>query len=458
MIASYDVFIPTGKDPTTTSDASEATSSRLLLLQYPAHRPKSRPYNAAQRQKPRSLRFKPGTGHLEVDIPILKHEHYNEEDGARYEKALNESKLSQSSATFGLAAGFSTSQGRPGLQGVDLRDIPAHDDAGDSGNTLDTLTLGGKIATPTTRDPIYMVGTFDHDRLYLSQLDAVVQARPQLHHLDAQDDINQRRTMMSLSRGKQIGDIVSTKLESKAVDVKLKDTRDDGKDRGLNANARLLKTIQQEEWQCYDWTDQHDNASRAKFSEIMRVPSSRVPSSMATSSPIPHLKAAITNSEWLDKMSAPRETGHGKKGLLAKLRGREREKARRKKNEEEKKRQKMDITGEQAAPVPASTIFDQGSDSSELSSLSHSESDEAEDQAGHVVTLDLTLDDEVEIKEEPPPTVTTTTAAAAADAAPPAAAPPSVDLTNVHTSDTPARRRGRPTKRKPEKGPVEADS
>ena len=456
--------------------AGPSKRRKLLLLQYPAHRPHSRPYTASRSQKPRSLRFKPETGLLELDVPIDTHKHYNDEDGIRYQKALNETTgANEATSTFGLAAGFNTIQGGLGagtLQDpVDLHAVPQHEDE----NRLEVQTLGGKISSPTSRDPIYMVGMFHGNTLHLTHLDAIAQMRPQLHHLDAQDELTQRRTLAASQSAKRPAKpptaenglpAKTPKLESKAVDVKLRDSKIDDKDRSLNANGRLLRAIQNEPWQTYSWTDQDDLAARATLEEIIHAP--------VAAETAPRLKSVLSNGEWLDKMSAPREAGHGKKGLLAKLRGREREKARRKKNEEERRRLKeaqnvaageagagAQATGSTALPRPTSLPFEQAeSDSSELSSVLSSESEvdiggEGGRGKGKEVEMinlvDSDKDDDVEIKEEPP---------AVSAAAPPAAVPSATESVDLTTSSSPARTAPTPKTRgrgRPRKGRVQVD-
>src|SRR2546423_3810367 len=82
VVASYTVYI------TSPSQSVSATqlgpTSKLLLLQYPAHRPSSKPYNTKTLQKPISLRIKHNTDLLEVDVPIDTQENYNQEKGSEY--------------------------------------------------------------------------------------------------------------------------------------------------------------------------------------------------------------------------------------------------------------------------------------------------------------------------------------------------------------------------------------
>ena len=194
VVASYAVYIA--------PPSQSASLSKLLLLQYPAHRPSSKPYNNRTLQKPTSLRIKPTTGLLELDVPIDTRDNYNKPKGSEYGRALKRSRVSQQGGTHGLAGGFNTGVvgRRYQLDGVNLRDVPTHPGSdsnvsSDPEDTITTQTLGGKIASTSSGDPIYMLGAFRGSELHLSHLDALVQVRPQLHHLDAADELERSRAV-----------------------------------------------------------------------------------------------------------------------------------------------------------------------------------------------------------------------------------------------------------------------
>jgi hypothetical protein len=232
-----------------------------------------------------------------------------------------------------------------------MKTIPAHSSLSDD-STLNVQTLGGKVVKPSTGDPIYLLGSFKDNSMHLSRLDALVQVRPQLPHLDAADELERNRSITALARAKAKdgaatvnGDVStaappppagpSTRPESKAIDIKLKPSgpASHNNDLNTNANAKLLRAIQQESWQTYDWIDEDEAESHHHAEKALHLP---MPPDDALTSEPPNLESAITNSEWLDLMSAPR-IEHGKKagdkGLMGKVRGRERERQRRKKNE-----------------------------------------------------------------------------------------------------------------------------
>jgi hypothetical protein len=357
VIASYPVYLTTPNAPTVNPSAEipPQTAQKLFLLQYPAHRPADTPYNARNLQKPTSLRIKPSTALFELDIPIDTRLNYNADKGSRYATSLKRSRVIQEGGTHGLSGGFNT--GPPGRnmredEDIDIKTIPAHSGLSDD-STLSVQTLGGKIVDPSAGDPIYLLGSFRNNSLHLSHLDALVQVRPQLPHLDASDELERNRGAVAIARAKgkdgiPNGDIPQAPLagqparpESKAVDIKLKSSSPSShnNDLGTNTNAKLLRAIQQEPWQTYQWIDEDETESHdhAKSALHLFLPADDDPDIAGAQ---PNLESAITNSEWLDLMSAPR-IEHGKKGgergLMSKVRGRERERQRRKRNEAAKR-------------------------------------------------------------------------------------------------------------------------
>ena len=377
VIASYDVYLTDAP-----GSNSKDSSSRIFVLQYPSHRRRSKPYNAALSQTPTSLRLKPDTGFLEVDVPILTNEYYNYNAAEKFGKAMLDSRTKQVGGSHGLAGGFSA-----GPAHSRMRDVPMHENSSHAVPLLASQTLGGKLVAPSPRDPIYLVGCFHRDQLHLSHVDGVVQMRPQLHHIDAEDELTQKRLQSNTPNARQKSGLETPapKVESKAIEIKIKDSKEDTRDRSLNENARLLRDIQVDDWQHHEWVDEDDDDAEAAFGRLMH---SRCG---ADNLPI-RLRSSIGNGDWLDRMSAPREDG--KKGLLAKLRGRERERARRKKAEEEKRQRQKEVSG--AAVDPSSAMLDMSSDS-DLTTPGSSDSEVEED-----TTMAGTQEVEpVTIKEEP---------------------------------------------------------
>ncbi|KAJ9602607.1 hypothetical protein H2200_012800 [Cladophialophora chaetospira] len=376
VIASYDVCLTNNIH----SDAKD--TSKLYLLQYPSHRPRTKPYNAARSQAPTSLRLKAEAGFLEIDVPLLTHESYNEINGERFGKAMADSRTVQAGGSYGLAGGFGTGSVQPRL-----RDIPQHTDRYTPAPLLSTQTLGGKIPKPSTGDPIYLIGYLHKNKIQLSHLDAVVQMRPQLHHIDAEEELNQKRAQggpNAVTSRQKPGLEPAAKAESKAIELKIKDNKDDTKDRNMKDNARQLRDILVDPWRNHEWVDEDEEAARVVHNTSLVS---------AGLDDLPKLRSSLGNGDWLDKMSAPREDG--KKGLLAKLRGRERERARRKKAEEEKRQRQREAAGN--ATSTHGPLLEMSEDS-ELSSPNITDDDVVEESAGADDGVE-----EVQVKEEPAP-------------------------------------------------------
>jgi hypothetical protein len=87
------------------------------------------------------------------------------------------------------------------------------------------------------------------DNLHLSPVSAVVQVHPQLHHLDALDEIPAK------GKGKRKDEEEGGGgNEARAIDVKVKGA-EDGEAGIMASNIDLLKKMQEEKWGAYDWID-----------------------------------------------------------------------------------------------------------------------------------------------------------------------------------------------------------
>lgn len=453
VIASYDVFI----SPSTTGDATttERKPSELYILQYPSHRPSTKPYNTSRSQKPTSLRLKANTGVIELDVPILTSDNYNLPLGSQFGKAMHESRVAHPLTTHGLSGGFSHNQTST-TNPLHPSDIPQHG----IDTTLQTQTLGGKMSANTDKDPIYMLATLKQNshELHLQQLDGVVQLRPQLHHIDAAEEIK-KRVETTNTRAKPSATTANAdpsapvKLETKAIELKLKDQSkgDDPKDRNQNMNARLLRDIQNDPWLRYDWIETQHNKDLTATSAALRAATTVDPTA-----PRPKLTAALDNDEWLNKMSSPGIE------LRTRLKGRDRERARRKRQERARV-----VRGEAAAAATQEIVSASGSDSDasddddgqghgnremdgvefEASTTARDEVDQVDNTNTNAPAPDpaepaIKIDErpaipDVQIKQEAP-----------APAAVPASIPPASSPPTASAAPAAPKRRGRPPKSK----------
>lgn len=191
---------------------------------------------------------------------------------------------------------------------------------------LATQTLGGKIQPPTNGSPIYMLGAFRDNQLHLSQLDHMVQLRTQLPHLDAGDE-NVRSSAARAKANHPNTAPAADRPEPRAVDMKVKSAADPSDfSSDLHASgtrtADLLRRMQEEKWEPYEWVDEVEAASWDNFDGHMFL----------NDADPPVLKSRMTNNEFLDAISAPRldPMRPGGKGLMGRVKPRDRRKRTRK--------------------------------------------------------------------------------------------------------------------------------
>ena len=420
VVASYDVYI---RNPSQTLDTTSTTADtttkqesnpkpagpKLYILQYPAHRPSTKPYSSARSQRPTSLRIKPQTGIFEVDVPILTTDNYNAPQATHFGRAMHESQAAHPLPSHGLSGGFAQNH---------TSSLPPHQNGNhhDDDYSLQTQTLGCKISHSTDKDPVYMLahltpGTGTTSQIHLRHLDGLIQLRPQLHHIDAQDEQKRRAetsTKQSL-KPENVNTAVEgggkAKLETKAIEMKLKDqTKEDAKDRNLNLNARLLRDIQNEPWRRYDWVERNDEDYS---SNPVLISTS---TTMTDAGEVAHaqLRSALDNDEWLNRMSSPGIE------LRTRLKGRDRERARRKRQERLRLAKAAGFSG-------AGVIGEESSGS---------EDDDGDIGTNAGVEVDVPSSPEVQVKQE-------------------AAVPPAIVREVATPSAAAPRKRGRPPKDKP---------
>ncbi|KAN0069466.1 DNA-directed RNA polymerase III subunit Rpc5 [Elaphomyces granulatus] len=285
VVASYDVYL-------TESDVSR------YVLQY-VDRPAEYPYDEQEAQKPTALRLKPHTGLVEVDIPISTGICYDTGKGLKYGDALANSRTTKDGGAYGMAGGFAS--GGPAARGrakietedVEMRNvaIDEQDKKGQGGSLLSVQTLGGRIKESENGDPLYMLGAFRGNNLHLSPVSAVVQLRPQLHHLDA---VEEAAAKGRGARARKDMDEDGAP-EARVIDMKVKSA--DGRGAPLARSIALLKKMQEEKWQAYDWVD---SASEDAWFTYENYMINNYPEGL------PQLESAITGEDYLDEMSAPR--------------------------------------------------------------------------------------------------------------------------------------------------------
>ncbi|OOF91612.1 hypothetical protein ASPCADRAFT_210965 [Aspergillus carbonarius ITEM 5010] len=278
VVASYDVYL-------TDSDISR------YVLQY-LDRPTGSSYDDRHGQKPTSFRLKPKTGLVEVDVPINTRVNYDVSKGLRYGDALKKSRSAREGGAYGMAGGFSS--GGAGAGGkVKMEAGVEADTKGETASLLRVQTLGGRIKSPEDGDPVYMLAAFRGQNLHLSPVSAVVQLHPQLHHLDALDEIPTKGKGKARKEGEEDRPGES---EARAIDVKIK-AAEDGEAAQVAGNLDLLKKMQDEKWKDYEWVDAETEESWQLYENYMMHQDVEG---------LPQLQSAIDSENYLDTMSAPR--------------------------------------------------------------------------------------------------------------------------------------------------------
>ncbi|KAJ6102369.1 hypothetical protein N7486_004796 [Penicillium sp. IBT 16267x] len=281
IISSYDVFL-------TDSEISR------YVFQY-IDRPQNKPYNERKGQKPVELRMKPNTGLVEIDVPINTRVTYDMEKGLKYGDAMKKSRSARDGGSFGMSGGFSGgSMATAGAVRVKSEgaDVEVFDKKKiiDGSSVVRTQALGGRIKPPEEGDPVHMLGTFKGKNLHLSPVTAVVQLHPQLHHIDAMDELPKARG----AKGKK-DEEERAEPEARAIDVKVKGAEDGGA--MLVGNLDLLKRMQEEKWKTLDWVDAETEESWYTYENYMMNQNPEE---------LPQLESVINSEAYLDGMSAPR--------------------------------------------------------------------------------------------------------------------------------------------------------
>ncbi|BCR90044.1 uncharacterized protein ACHE_51242A [Aspergillus chevalieri] len=288
VVASYDVYL-------TDSEISR------YVLQY-LDRPANQAYDDRHGQKPTALRLKPQTGLVEVDVPISTRVNYDVGKGLRYGDAMKKSRSAREGGAYGMAGGFSGGSAGSGGGGkvkmedgdVEMGGIKKGGDAEDTASLLRLQTLGGRKKTPEDGDPVYMLAAFRGKDLHLSPVSAVVQLHPQLHHLDALDEVPTKGRGKARKEGE---DERAAESEARTIDVKIKAAAEDGEAAMVAGNLELLKKMQDEKWSTYDWVDAETEESWQTYEQCM------VNQEIES---LPQLQSVIDGEDYLDQMSAPR--------------------------------------------------------------------------------------------------------------------------------------------------------
>ena len=281
---------------------------QIYLLQYP-NRPRNRPYSNRNGATPKTMRIKPRSGYLEVDVKLNTSHNFNKYMGLKWGDASRVSKdLHNRSGTYGLAAGLTAARPRAMTKDTNTlkdpfdRELELENNLADfnelekEGKVFSTQTLGGQIIRHDERHeqgkPIYLVGAFEGNQLHLTKVTGTVQVRPQFHHLDAEEE----RCRVAVSRAAQAesGDTgpapIARSVQPRFISEEEKVS--------LEARMKsLLHAAEAEPWINMDYVDEDDDEAYKVFHEKLFV-------NEVDKAPV--LVSSMDNDSYLDAISAPR--------------------------------------------------------------------------------------------------------------------------------------------------------
>jgi len=333
IIAEYDVYI-TSPFPSSTSTSKPTTkptpnnpepSQSLYLLQFPT-RDRETPYNAQSGTCPTSVRLKPSSGYLELDVPINPTFNYDRTRAKEWGSALHKAST-EGAQGFGLAAGFAQnvavrSGGAPtrgatagssvnsDSRASSRRPGPGHFNANEEEEERTKLihqTLGGQIIREEKGRPQYMLGAFRANELHLTPLTGLVQLRPQFHHLDATTQVERN----SVRRANH-ADAPPRTLEPRLVQMSAKAGGDPESAEAASGQTTkaYLASAQEETWIKLGYTDEDEEEAFTLYHEMLFLGEDKEEARRT------QLKASMSGDAWLDAISAPRlDPGQGKKIL-----------------------------------------------------------------------------------------------------------------------------------------------
>jgi hypothetical protein len=99
--------------------------------------------------------------------------------------------------------------------------------------------------------------------LYLSPVSAVVQLRPQLHHVDASEELSKGRAARAKKDLDDDAAPRAAETEARIIDVKVKSA--EGDEDLEQGNNKLLKKINAEPWEYYEWMDAEVGSGLLQF-------------------------------------------------------------------------------------------------------------------------------------------------------------------------------------------------
>ena len=143
--------------------------------------------------------------------------------------------------------------------------------------------------------------------MHLTPVDAIVQLRPKLDHVDAFNDIAKYGAKFQSG-----ADNPTEETEARAVNVAIKSS--EGEELGKSDVAKILKQVQEEPWQRFNYVDSEvQQSSHITFLAMANITQTAQAweayhANLFHQDPknAPKLFTTINNQQWLDALSAPR--------------------------------------------------------------------------------------------------------------------------------------------------------
>ncbi|KAI0425536.1 Sin-like protein conserved region-domain-containing protein [Xylaria sp. FL1042] len=248
IVASYKVY----------ANPALAKGRKLIIMQHPNQQgPINQPTQISE------IRIKNRSGMIEVDVPVSHAlADYDRDKGQRWGGALAKSLAAKNGGTHGLAGGFGVgvSTMRPSKRRDEFeRDIDMMDwnEAVRQDKVLRTKTLGGQIPAESETECQYMVGVFKGKHLYLTPASAIIQLRPQLHHIDAmsEQERTSRREGAGGVAGKDAVPATASSAGARAIHMSIKSADSGGGELTTETMADRLRTVQTEAWSRLHYED-----------------------------------------------------------------------------------------------------------------------------------------------------------------------------------------------------------
>ncbi|CAK7265046.1 hypothetical protein SEPCBS57363_001382 [Sporothrix epigloea] len=247
---------------------------KLLVLQYPNRVDKSSAGGAGaisfSGQTPTELRIKTGSGMVEVDVPLDYTSAYDRTKGMAWGSALATSTKAKAGGSHGLAGGFgvggtqgNTRNGGAGggraaaahaeVEGPTTTSSTDWSEAVRQDRVLRLQTLGGMCPPARIAEAKWMIGVFDGGNLHLTPVSSLVHLRPQLHHIDAETEVERAKHRDTTAAGVASGDGASAGRPGgpggpRAIHMTVKSVGADGDEFITETMADRLRAVQMENW------------------------------------------------------------------------------------------------------------------------------------------------------------------------------------------------------------------